>query len=163
VASHQRASSEKSHQIDVLRGSIRGLEEQIVKCQAELAQVQEDYALRAKRQSLEEETLRKRLQVHERNARELAERLREAENRHQGELETLNAQSEVRVGELIIEKSEVKERLMAIERASFTLKKERDDAMAGKVTAESELKIVKAQLEGKIIESAELKTSSQQL
>jgi hypothetical protein len=60
-----KASAEKSAQIDQLRGSIRGFEDQIFKAQSELQQVSEDYALRAKRQSLEEDSLKKRLALHD--------------------------------------------------------------------------------------------------
>lgn len=82
-----KCSHEKSQQIDSLRSSIRAFEDQIFKAQSELQQVSEDYALRAKRQALEEDTLKKRIQVHEKNARELAERGKAAEERHVQEVE----------------------------------------------------------------------------
>jgi hypothetical protein len=78
--------------------------------------VSEDYALRAKRQSMEEDSLKKRLALHEKNAKELSEKLREVEARLQAESEQSRAQSEIRIGELIIEKSEIKEKSLVIER-----------------------------------------------
>jgi hypothetical protein len=44
-----------------MRSSLRSFEDQIFKAQSELAQVNEEYALRAKRQAIEEESLKKRL------------------------------------------------------------------------------------------------------
>jgi len=44
--------------------------------------VSEEYALRAKRQALEEESLKKRVFLHEKNAKELSEKLKESEKRH---------------------------------------------------------------------------------
>ena len=83
--------------------------------------------MRAKRQALEEESLKKRLALHEKNAKELAEKLREVEARLQAEAEQGRAQSEIRIGELIIEKSEAKERGLALERQVHQLKRERDE------------------------------------
>ena len=53
----------------------------------------EDYALRAKRQALEEDTLRKRLSIHEKNSKELSDRLKSSEERHTQEQETLKTQN----------------------------------------------------------------------
>jgi len=55
--------------------------------------VSEEYALRAKRQSLEEDTLKKRLAIHEKNSKELSDRLKSSEERHSQELETLKLQN----------------------------------------------------------------------
>lgn len=64
-------------------------------------------------------------------------------------MEQVKAQSEIRIGELVIEKSEVKEKLMTLERVSFTLKKERDDCLNAKESAEGELKVIKQQVDAK--------------
>lgn len=73
-------------------------------------------------------------------------------------MEQVKAQSEIRIGELVIEKSELKERLVIVERLSFTLKKERDDAVSAKESAEAELKIVKYQLDTRLQEFSDTKT-----
>jgi arginine utilization protein RocB len=77
--------------------------------------------LRAKRQSLEEESLKKRLVMHEKNAKELSERLKDAEERAAKEIEEVRARSEERVGELIVEKSELRDRVNGLEKQLFTL------------------------------------------
>ena len=65
-----------------------------------MQQVSEDYALRAKRQALEEDTLKKRLLVHEKNAKELSERVKTAEERHINEVESVRNELDQRVGEI---------------------------------------------------------------
>ncbi len=63
----------------------------------------EDYALRAKRQALEEETLRRRLALHEQNGKELAERVREAEARGAAESEQARVKSNGDLVEVSVE------------------------------------------------------------
>lgn len=70
--------------------------------------------------------------MHEKNAKELADKLREVEARLQAEAEQGRAQSEIRIGELIIEKSEAKEKGLALERQVHQLKRERDELQTAK-------------------------------
>ncbi len=96
-----KCSNEKSQQIDALRSSIRTLEDQIFKASSELQQVSEEYALRAKRQALEEETLKKRLVIHEKNSKELSDRFKESEQRHTDEVEALKKEQSERIREVV--------------------------------------------------------------
>jgi hypothetical protein len=79
--------------------------------------------LRAKRQSIEEDSLKKRLAMHEKNARELAERLKEAEERSSKESEEVRGRCEERVGELVVERSELKDKVVAMEKQLFNLQR----------------------------------------
>ena len=121
-----KCSNEKSQQIDLLRTSIRTLEDQIFKASSELQQVSEDYALRAKRQALEEDTLKKRLSIHEKNSKELSDRIKSSEERHSSELDALKIQNEERVSELSQERNELKEKLIGIEKQLYGVKRDRD-------------------------------------
>ena len=121
-----------------MRTSIRGLEDQIYKAQFELQQVNGDYALRAKRQTLEEESLRKRLAIHERNSRELSEKLRDNEGRHCAEVSAIKSQGEARIAELVAEKSELALRVLGLEKQVASLEKEKgvSDAEVSKLREE---------------------------
>ena len=79
--------------------------------------------MRAKRQSIEEDSLKKRLAMHEKNARELAERLKEAEERFIKESEEVRGRCEERVGELVVERSELKDKVVAMEKQLFNLQR----------------------------------------
>lgn len=79
--------------------------------------------MRAKRQSMEEDSLKKRLAMHEKNARELAERLKEAEERSSKESEEVRGRCEERVGELVVERSELKDKVVAMEKQLFNLQR----------------------------------------
>ena len=79
--------------------------------------------MRAKRQSIEEDSLKKRLAMHEKNARELAERLKEAEERSSKESEEVRGRCEERVGELVVERSELKDKVVAMEKQLFNLQR----------------------------------------
>jgi hypothetical protein len=79
--------------------------------------------LRAKRQSIEEDSLKKRLAMHEKNARELAERLKEAEERSSKESEEVRGRCEERVGELVVERSELKDKVVNMEKQLFNLQR----------------------------------------
>ena len=86
----------------------------------------EDYALRAKRQALEEDTLKKRVLVHEKNARELAERARAAEERHGQEVEEMRSELEKRVSEVTGEREVLRERVSNSEKQLYAVKRDRD-------------------------------------
>ena len=79
--------------------------------------------MRAKRQSIEEDSLKKRLAMHEKNARELAERLKEAEERSSKESEEVRGRCEERVGELVVERSELKDKVVNMEKQLFNLQR----------------------------------------
>jgi rubrerythrin len=81
-----------------------------------LQQVSEDYALRAKRQTLQEDTLTKRLLVHEKNARELADRVRAAEERHAQEVDMVRRELEQRVVEVAGERDSIREKVNNVEK-----------------------------------------------
>ena len=72
--------------------------------------------MRAKRQALEEDTLKKRLSIHEKNSKELSDRIKSSEERHSSELDALKIQNEERVSELSQERNELKEKLIGIEK-----------------------------------------------
>jgi hypothetical protein len=69
----------------------------------------------------------------------MTERLRSGEERAARELEAVRAQGEERVGELIIEKSDIKDKLAAIEKQMFALKREAADAEAKNKNMSGEL------------------------
>lgn len=121
-----KCSNEKSQQIDALRSSIRTLEDQIFKASSELQQVSEEYALRAKRQALEEETLKKRLVIHEKNSKELSDRLKESEQRHTDEVETLKNELSERIREVVQERDGLREKLINVEKQLYAVKRDRD-------------------------------------
>ena len=86
----------------------------------------EDYALRAKRQALEEDTLKKRLLIHEKNARELAERLKTSEERHSEEVEQMRNEQAVRIEEIATERDTLKEKVTSGEKQLYAVKRDRD-------------------------------------
>ena len=95
--------------------------------------------MRAKRQALEEETLKKRLHLHQENSKELAERVRESEHRYAKESEGFRFESEERLGELIIEKSELKDKILALDKQLYSIKRERNEYEGELVSAQNEL------------------------
>ena len=121
-----KCSNEKSQQIDALRSSIRTLEDQIFKASSELQQVSEEYALRAKRQALEEETLKKRLVIHEKNSKELSDRFKESEQRHTDEVEALKKEQSERIREVVQERDALREKLINVEKQLYAVKRDRD-------------------------------------
>lgn len=70
---------------------------------------------------MEEDSLKKRLAMHDKNAKDLTERLKESEDRAVKETEEIRTRCEDRVGELIVEKSELKEKVVALEKQLFSL------------------------------------------
>lgn len=70
---------------------------------------------------MEEDSLKKRLAMHDKNAKDLTERLKESEDRGVKETEEIRTRCEDRVGELIVEKSELKEKVVALEKQLFSL------------------------------------------
>ena len=61
--------------------------------------------------------------MHEKNARELAERLKEAEERSSKESEEVRGRCEERVGELVVERSELKDKVVAMEKQLFNMQR----------------------------------------
>ena len=70
---------------------------------------------------MEEDSLKKRLAMHDKNAKDLTERLKESEDRAVKETEEIRTRCEDRVGELIVEKSDLKEKVVALEKQLFSL------------------------------------------
>ena len=70
---------------------------------------------------MEEDSLKKRLAMHDKNAKDLSERLKESEERAVKEVEEIRGRCEERVGELIVEKSELKDKVAALEKQLFNL------------------------------------------
>lgn len=76
------------------------------------------------------------MQIHERNAKEMSERLKEQENRHAKELEDIQE----RMGEVVIERSENKEKASKFE-------KEFEKVKRIKCELENDIAIVREELE----------------
>ena len=77
--------------------------------------------MRAQRQALEEDSLKKRLALHEKNAREITDKMREIQETAGLEAEAMRARYEERIGEIIVERSELKDKLLGLEKQVFTL------------------------------------------
>ena len=73
-------------------------------------------------------------------------------------MESLRAQSEERVGELIIEKTEIKDKLATIEKQFFSLKREAADADAQNKSMRVELEANEGVIKRRSEELGEIKT-----
>ena len=82
--------------------------------------------------------MKKRVSLHEKNAKELSEKLKESEKRHGLEIDQVRAFSEERLGELIFEKSELKEKVHSLEKDLYQIKRERDTFQSENVAFKSE-------------------------
>ena len=70
---------------------------------------------------MEEDSLKKRLAMHDKNAKDLTERLKESEDRAVKEVEEIRTRCEERANELIVEKTELKEKVVTLEKQLFSL------------------------------------------
>lgn len=70
----------------------------------------------------------------------MAERVRVSEHRYAKEHEGLRFESEERLGELVIEKSELKDKILALDKQLYTLKKERNEYEGDMISSQNELK-----------------------
>lgn len=69
----------------------------------------------------------------------MAERVRVSEHRYAKEHEGLRFESEERLGELIIEKSELKDKILALDKQLYSLKRERNEYESEMVSSQNEL------------------------
>lgn len=81
----------------------------------------------------------KRLALHEKNARELAEKLRETENKFGEEVTTIRKTGEERVDELISEKGELTQKVHSLEKSLYLEKRERENLESEVASLQEEL------------------------
>lgn len=83
--------------------------------------------------------MKKRLALHEKNARELAEKLRETENKFGEEVTTIRKTGEERVDELVSEKGELTQKVHSLEKSLYLEKRERENLESEVASLQEEL------------------------
>eukprot|EP00347_Sterkiella_histriomuscorum_P021698 403333074 len=106
----QTQSEEKSQQIDQLKQQVRQLEQDIIVVSKEKERISEEKQIIEKRARIEEESLRKRIHIHEENAKQQEDKKREIEFTLNRDIDDMKRQHEIQLYEATKQRDDFKDK-----------------------------------------------------